>query len=171
MTKKKTNRSSRKYPALDTKTNLKIRNDLYDFDYLNQLTDKEKEWLNNFSEEYNGADFRHNGKTLHKTKKLKSDCYNRNNARNRCVYGKAKAQGQVFDYALPDEQTYDGEEALNDIVDQSNGVMILIQDLISKFNLPDTQDVKDNMYQLFVKYNFSLDKVNTFLMKRVHNKK
>lgn len=90
---KKTRRGKNKYAALDPKLNLKTRQDLIDFDYLDKLSDKEKEWLNTFSEEYNNANFNHGKKVLHKTKLLKKDCYSKNNARNRCILTKAKAMG------------------------------------------------------------------------------
>lgn len=68
-----------------------------DYDYLDKLSDKELEWLNNFTEEYVHANLTHKGKKLHKTKKLRLDCYNRNNARNRCIWTRAKAAGKTVD--------------------------------------------------------------------------
>lgn len=91
--KKETKRSKQKYPALKPEFNLKSRYNLIDYDYLHKLNDKEKEWLNRFTEEYVNADMNHGGKRLHKTKKLRKDCYDRNNARNRCALTKAQAYG------------------------------------------------------------------------------
>ena len=42
--KAKNKRSRSKFPALEPKYNLKSRQELYDFDYLDKLSDKEKEW-------------------------------------------------------------------------------------------------------------------------------
>lgn len=69
-----------------------------DVDYLEQLSEKEKDWLNDFNEEYYGAnlDFKNLKKNrFHKTKKDKKACTDRNNARNRCIYGLAKAGGKL----------------------------------------------------------------------------
>lgn len=94
MSEKKTKRSRIKYPALDATVNLKTRQDLIsDYDYINKLTPKEKEWLNKFTKEYVNAELnsKQPKKNFHKTKKLKKDCYDRNNARNRCIYTRSKA--------------------------------------------------------------------------------
>jgi hypothetical protein len=94
----KKKRSSVKYPGLDPSVNIRIRWELIsDYDYLDKLGDKEKEWLNKFTKEYVNAeiDNKQKRKNLHKTKALIRDCYNRNNARNRCVLSKAKASGRL----------------------------------------------------------------------------
>ena len=97
MAKKKSRRSKTKYPALDPGLNLKTRTDLIDYDYLDQLTPKEKKWLNKFTEEYVGAslDTENLKKNLHNTKELKKDCFDRNNARNRCILTLQKAQSRI----------------------------------------------------------------------------
>lgn len=117
--KKRVNtRSKRRYPGLEKGMNLKIRWDLLENDYLDQLNDDDKKWLNDFNEEYVGANFNHSGKTLHKSKKKQRDCYNRNNARNRCVYGLAKAKGEVFDTPNTNENvSIDIEDSLIDYID------------------------------------------------------
>lgn len=66
--------------------NLKSRIDLLDYDYLDKLNPKEKEWLAKFTEEYTHANFSHSGTKIHKKKAHKTDSYNRNNARNRDIY-------------------------------------------------------------------------------------
>lgn len=101
--KKKTRRSATKYPALEPKFNLKSRYELIDYDYLDQLTEKDKDWLNTFTEEYTGANFNHGKKKLHKTKKLKKSCYDMNNSRNRCQLTKAKASGKYDSLSDIDE--------------------------------------------------------------------
>lgn len=94
--KKKNNRRSRaKYPALDPLLNLKTRIDLIDYDYVNKLDEKNKAWLNDFTEEYTNANLKHKGKKFHRNKSLKKDCYDRNNARNRDILTKLKAAGQI----------------------------------------------------------------------------
>lgn len=74
--------------------NLKTRHELIaDYDYLKDLSPKEKEWLNKFTKEYVNAEINNKQprKNLHKSKTLKKDCYDRNNARNRCIYTRSKA--------------------------------------------------------------------------------
>lgn len=94
----KSRRSKSKYPALDPTLNLKTRYELIaDCDYLDKLSDKEKEWLNNFNEEYINANMNHKGKKLHKSKKQKKDCYDRNNSRNRCLLTIKRATGMCTD--------------------------------------------------------------------------
>lgn len=94
--KKKSNRRTKtKYPALKRHLNLKTRYDALDYDYVEKLSEDEKDWLNRFSEEYINANFNHPGKVLHKTKKLKKDCYDKNNSRNRDIFTKSKAAGQL----------------------------------------------------------------------------
>ena len=94
---KKTKRSMAKYPALDPSLNLKTRTGLIDYDYIDQLSDKDKKWLNKFTEEYVGANIPEEKRNLHNTDELKKDCYDRNNARNRDVLTRAEAQGKAFD--------------------------------------------------------------------------
>lgn len=77
--------------------NLKTRTDLIDYDYIDKLSPKEKAWLNKFTEEYTNASLDNDNKqrNLHKTKELRKDCYDRNNARNRCILTKQRAMGRV----------------------------------------------------------------------------
>lgn len=67
-----------------------------DYDYLHKLSDKELEWLNKFTEEYVHAnlDTERPRKNLHNTKAMRKDCYDRNNARNRDVLVRQKAQNK-----------------------------------------------------------------------------
>jgi len=95
--KKNNLRARTKNPGLKPHLNLRSRQDLLEIDYLDKLNDKEKDWLNRFNEEYVGANFKHEGKILHKTKKLKKDCYDRNNSRNRDILTKIKASGEKLE--------------------------------------------------------------------------
>lgn len=94
--KRRSRRDMQKYPALKRNFNLKTRYDEIDFDYVEKLSEEDKAWLNSFAEEYIGANLNHKGEKLHKTKKLKKDVYDRNNARNRCVLTRSKAQNKAI---------------------------------------------------------------------------
>jgi len=98
--RKQTRRNQRKYPNLEAEYNLKTRSDLIDYDYINQLSSKDKAWLDKFTKEYVNAslDSRNPKKNLHNTPELKKDCYDRNNSRNRDILTRAKASGSVIDY-------------------------------------------------------------------------
>lgn len=94
--------------------NLRTRTELIDYDYLDKLNDKEKEWLNKFSEEYIGASIKKDEKPMHKTKRLRKDCYDRNNARNRCILTRAKASGTInyLEDLKKEENALDGLDRL-----------------------------------------------------------
>ena len=98
MPKKNNKRAKTKNSALRPELNLKTRYELIsDYDYLDKLSEKEKTWLNKFTKEYVNADL--NSKkpkaNFHKSKQLKTDCYDRNNSRNRCIYTRSKAAGVI----------------------------------------------------------------------------
>lgn len=95
--KKKNKRNNTKYPALNPSLNLKTRTDLLDYDYLDKLSDKEKEWLNRFTEEYTHAKFNHKGKRIQKSKEQVKDSYDRNNSRNRDILTRVRASGRLKD--------------------------------------------------------------------------
>lgn len=117
MAEKKKNRRSRvKYPALDPAYNLKTRTHLCDFDYVDKLNEKDKEWLNSFAEEYNNANFSHKGKTIQKKKKHRKDSYDRNNARNRDILTREVAQGAYI--SLEEKHTYNPEDSWIDKLDK-----------------------------------------------------
>lgn len=114
--KKKSKRSQTKFPALDPKLNLKSRIELIDYDYLDQLSEKDKAWLNKFTEEYVNANLNRKNprKNLHKTKKLKQDCDRRNNLRNVDVWTMTKAQGKGLNL----EEAFNSEEKMNEALEE-----------------------------------------------------
>ena len=99
MKKKRVRRDQLKYPAFDPLYAPKNRRELIDVDYLHKLSESEKAWLNKFLDEYNGANlnFKNLRKNFHRTKKLKKDCTDRNNARNRDMFTFAKANVLLVD--------------------------------------------------------------------------
>lgn len=100
MRKVKNKRQKTKYSAVDPQLNLKSRyEEIMDIqEYFNTLSDKDKKWMNKFTEEYVNANLK--GKTLkenlHDTKKLKKSCYDRNNSRNRDAYTKSKMTTSLY---------------------------------------------------------------------------
>jgi len=105
-----TKRSKAKYPALKPQYNSRTRQEYIDYDYVNTLSDKDKQYLNDFTEEWLGGNFNHETSNLQKTKKQRKDCYDRNNARNRCIYTIAKARSQVID--PPDNTVFNEDNRL-----------------------------------------------------------
>lgn len=56
------------------------------------------DWLNKFNKEFVGAslDSENPHRNLHKSKKMRKDCYDRNNARNRDILTKKKITNQLI---------------------------------------------------------------------------
>jgi hypothetical protein len=106
--KKQNRRSQVKYPALDPKFNLKTRSDLIEADYIDQLSEEEKDWLNRFNEEYVNANFGHKGKLIQRRKAYRKDSYDRNNARNRDILTREHAMGH--DVELRENDAYSVED-------------------------------------------------------------
>lgn len=73
------------------RSSVKNRNEYNDYDYLDKLNPKEKEWLYKFHREYLNADLKHKGKVLFKKKYHKSLFY-MNNCRNRDLFSREKVK-------------------------------------------------------------------------------
>ncbi len=131
---KKNRRNKTQYPALHPELNLRSRTELLDYDYLDKLTDKEKSFLNKFTEEYVNAsvDVKKKWRNLHKTKEAIRDCFNRNNARNRDVLTQQKAMGKhtyledITDVGKSDYQSIDDkiDMELLGITDENGNLLI-----------------------------------------------
>jgi hypothetical protein len=102
-----------KYPGLTKSVNAKTRQDLIDHDYLDKLNPDELRWLSNFNEEYLSGNFKHPGEIFHKTPEEKRQCYNRNNARNRCLFTSMKAQDRLI-YHISEDRLI---ELIDDVED------------------------------------------------------
>lgn len=123
--RKKTKRSNKRYPALDPAVNLKTRIDLIDYDYIDKLSDKEKEFLNKFTEEYTIASFKKGKKKIHTKKEHEKDAYDRNNSRNRCIYTKSKAYGNLsYLEDLKEMMKDDFFEMEEDLIEKIDGDLI-----------------------------------------------
>jgi hypothetical protein len=95
--RKQNKRNSFQYPALEPSVNLKTRQEAIEDvkSYFHKLSPEEKKWMNAFMEEENNANFNHSGPKLNKTRDEKKKIYNRNNARNRCIFTREKAQDKL----------------------------------------------------------------------------
>jgi hypothetical protein len=116
---RKTKRDKVKYKNLDKSVNLKTRQDLIDYDYLHKLNKKELEWLDKFTGEWICAslDNENPRRNLHKTKKLRKDCYDRNNARNRDILTRSNATKRTKSLEDIKKNTVEVEEGLNNKID------------------------------------------------------
>lgn len=83
--------------SLKTNLNSKVRQEFLDYDYLNQLTQEEYDWLAAFTHEDNCANFSHGGqKVLPRKKAVKKEMYDKNNARNRDAFGITHAHKRLM---------------------------------------------------------------------------
>lgn len=82
---------------MEKSVNLKTRREEIEdvASYFDKLSPAEKDWMNSFVEEEINANFKHSGPKLNKSKADKKRVYNRNNARNRCVFTREKAQNAL----------------------------------------------------------------------------
>jgi hypothetical protein len=88
-------RSKTPFPGLVREVNVRTKWDYLDQDYVKKLSDAEKQFLSNFNDEFYGGSFNHPGKQLHRSKKKKRECYDRNNARNRDLFAISRATNQL----------------------------------------------------------------------------
>lgn len=127
---KKVPRNKLKYPTFEVKRAVVNRREELEVDYLDQLTEEEKVWLNQFQEEWVCANFQNKDKLLDKTDKYRKDRYNANNRRNRDVLINAKVRGLINrleseshlqHFLDTDETNYNHtEEHLINIIDEKN---------------------------------------------------
>jgi hypothetical protein len=113
-------RRNSKYPGLDPKMHPRTRHEYIDIDYAKKLTDEEKAYLSKFMDEYYGATLAPADspgrwrKDLHRNKKLRKDCTDRNNARNRDTYSRSKARDKVKSITKEKEtEIVDSKSTLN----------------------------------------------------------
>ena len=108
----KKKRKDNPFAALDPTLNLKSRyNEIEDLaSYADTLPKEAKEWLNAYSEEEIIGNRYHKGQKLNdfEDPKTRSRIYNRNNARNRCIYTQQESQ-QTLNY-LPDLEKDESED-------------------------------------------------------------
>ncbi|MFM1781356.1 MAG: hypothetical protein RLZZ181_121 [Pseudomonadota bacterium] len=115
-TKKKTRRSKQKYPGLVKGCYSKIKQEFFDIDYVNKLTEEEKQWLNDFMNGDLGANTKNN--PVFEEYEEKRECWKKNNARNRDIYSIARATGTLSGYTINPSDSIDLEESLIEHIDE-----------------------------------------------------
>lgn len=113
---KKTRRKNVKHPSFHPEFNHKVKNEYLDQDYINGLSEEEKDFLDKFNQEYYGAtlDYQNLENNLHNTPELKKRCTDRNNAQNRCTYGLGRAKKLISNtlfYPEDIEKCIDNQES------------------------------------------------------------
>lgn len=101
MPKGKETKKNASLKVLKKKSTRLIRQEFMDYDYIDDLSPKDKQWLANFTAEYYNASVgkqSDEGKANHfmKSKEEVKDCTDRNNWRNNDVFGKAKAHNNLY---------------------------------------------------------------------------
>lgn len=133
---KQTLRSKQKYPQFEPRFSPRVRAEYMDIDYTDQLPEDEfvklpngkevsvKEWMHKFLSEYDGAslDYKNLNNNLHNTAELKKTCTDRNNARNRCQYGIAKAGERLVDDVPRDSEPNNHNETEDILIEIIDGL-------------------------------------------------
>lgn len=121
----------------------RVRREYLDnLEYVDKLSEKEKEWLNNFNEEYLSANFNHPGKKLHKTKAKRREIYGMNNAKNRDALAIAKASNSVR-YGNKDIADLVDQEAPSNPEDAIIEMMDMDAEVIDFWLNADLKDLKE----------------------------
>lgn len=94
--KKETRRDRISLNGLEKRFFSRIKQEFFDVDYVNKLSDEEKRYLNDFLNEWLGANT--TKAKFHKSKKDRKKVYDANNARNRDIYSNQRATGRFVDY-------------------------------------------------------------------------
>ena len=131
-------RDRAKFKALRPDVNLKNRTDeIADLaSYAGQLSEEEKEWLNAFSNEYICSNFNHSGPKLHTTAQEKKICYDRNNARNRCIQTRKTIMNDLISFEELREI-----EILQNMVEEDDDIKFIeIAGEIKTLNKPTDED-------------------------------
>lgn len=109
-----------RFPGLTHRNNSKSSSEYVDYDYLDRLSEKELQYLSNFTEEYLRGNFQHpKGKKIHRSKAKRKSCYANNNSRNRDILSRAKSGNLLRDITTIKEKSNkdDYENYLNSVLD------------------------------------------------------
>ena len=78
--------------------------DFNDFDYIDKLTDAEKQWLDKFSREYYQNQFTNTRRDKHSRQEQRRQCYSNENSRQRDVWNQFfRVPGDPSELPLDDE--------------------------------------------------------------------
>lgn len=118
-TKKKDNKyNKQKYASFNTNYQVGVRKELLsDIDYIDKLSEEEKDWLNRFLQETVVTNFNHGGENLYKDKEERRKLYTENNKRNADVYSLSKSKGNLYYSPKSTDSSEDdnGESTIADI--------------------------------------------------------
>lgn len=89
----------------------RVRKEFVDMDYMKDLSDKDKAWMEKFAGEYYGGSLNTEQprKNIHKSRKGIKDCFDRNNRQNNDVYGVTNANGLLNKDLFQAEDRNSGE--------------------------------------------------------------
>jgi hypothetical protein len=122
--KKVRRRNNVKYPALDPKFYSRLKREFFDIDYLAQLSDSDKEWLNAFLEvELNASFTNSEKKVVRNTKANRKRVFRNNYTRMTDIHGIMKSRGALdeLDGKVDEGQTTNAvEELLVAMIDHQN---------------------------------------------------
>jgi hypothetical protein len=115
--KKKTKRSKQRYPGLVKGCYSKIKQEFFDIDYVNELSEEEKQWLNDFMNGDLGANTKDN--PIFEEYKEKQKCWKKNNDRNNDVYSVMRATGRLSEISISPTELVEYEDELINHIDES----------------------------------------------------
>lgn len=118
----KNRRNQEKYPALRPELNLKTRQELIDYDYLDKLSPKELQWLNDFTEETVNTKFDRDNLDNNINFKLehKQEADRANNRRKTDLYLKLKVGNMLDDWEDYKTRVASAEEILEEFDELSD---------------------------------------------------
>lgn len=131
---KKKKKTRKKLDGLELKKQPRHRKGFIDYDYLDQLTKEEKEFLGKFTDEYYGGGGFERGEdddfdytdSIHNTDELRRDCYRRNKRQQRCAYNRAAGIGNLFLNGANNTLAKEEEDNLNIIDNYEDNLIELI---------------------------------------------
>ena len=139
MTKKKTENKKKKKKlwGLEVNTFPRYSKGYMDYDYVEQLSDEEKEWLATFNDEYYGNTFRKSGKKLHEEDQdTKRAIYRQTNERNRDMYHQ-RYRMYVDNNFFNESTTIGVEDSMVEFLDLKKDISKNVKDINDKGNKED----------------------------------